>query len=365
MSLPHPALMFERVLLSPENTLFDTLRAIDDSALEISLIVDQERNLLGTVTDGDIRRGILKGTPLDAPIRLLMNGKPIVATPSVPDDELLYIMSQRSIKHLPIVDGQNRVVGLKRLQDLISKKPRPNWAVIMAGGRGKRLGSLTDSTPKPLLPVGEQPLLGTIIKQLQRHGISRVFVTVHYKAEMIISYLRSLADEGLRIDILEERESLGTAGGLRLLPDRPAHPILLMNGDLLTSVNLGNLLDYHTASGRLLTVCTREFNLQIPYGVLTMKGAALVEIEEKPAQKLIINAGIYVLQPAVLDCLGSAGPVDMPDIVKRILKDPAGVGCFPLSEFWLDIGNPADYQRAQGEYASRFSGDIPTGHAER
>lgn len=357
MELPHLPPLLERVLLNTESSLLDTLRAIDDSALEIALIVDAGRRLLGTVTDGDIRRGLLRGTPLDAPIRLLMNQKPVTAAVSTPDDELLYIMSQRSIKHLPLIDTKYRVMGLKRLQELIAKRPRPNWAVIMAGGRGKRLGTLTDSVPKPLLPVGDQPLLGTIVRQIQRHGINKIFVTVHYKSEMVISYLRSLAADGLDLEILEERESLGTAGGLRLLPERPRHPLLLMNGDLLTSVNLGNLIDYHTASGRRLTVCTREFNFQIPYGVLTMKGAALADIEEKPAQKLVINAGIYVLDPEVLRALDNGGPIDMPEIIKNTLPDSSGVGCFPLSEFWLDIGNPSEYQRAQAEYAARFSED--------
>lgn len=355
MDLPQLPPLLERVLLNTGSSLLDTLRAIDDSALEIALIVDDGRHLLGTVTDGDIRRGLLRGTPLDAPVRLLMNPKPVTAAASTPDDELLFLMSQRSIKHLPLVDAQNRVMGLKRLQDLIAKRPRPNWAIVMAGGRGKRLGALTDNIPKPLLPVGDQPLLGTIIRQIQRSGINTIFVTVHYRAEMIISYLRSLATEGIDLHVIEERESLGTAGGLRLLPEIPTHPVLLMNGDLLTSVNLGNLLEYHAASGRRLTVCTREFNFQIPYGVLTMSGAALAGIEEKPAQKLVINAGIYVLEPDVIRTIAGEGPIDMPDVIRHALRDPDGVGCFPLSEFWLDIGNPSEYQRAQTEYAARFS----------
>jgi len=355
MDIPHLPPLLERILLDAESTLLDTLRAIDDSALEIALIVDGGRRLLGTVTDGDIRRGLLRGTPLDAPVRLLMNSKPVTAAASTPDDELLYLMSHRSIKHLPLVDAHNRIMGLKRLQDLIAKRPRPNWAIVMAGGRGKRLGSLTDNTPKPLLPVGDHPLLGTIIRQIRQSGINTIFVTVHYRAEMIISYLRSLATEGFDVHVLEERESLGTAGGLRLLPEIPTHPLLLMNGDLLTSVNLGNLLEYHTASGRCLTVCTREFNFQIPYGVLTMSGAALAGIEEKPAQKLVINAGIYVLEPDVVRTIAGEGPIDMPDVIRDALQNPGGVGCFPLSEFWLDIGNPSEYQRAQTEYAARFS----------
>ncbi|HEY9072022.1 MAG TPA: nucleotidyltransferase family protein [Candidatus Ozemobacteraceae bacterium] len=350
--LPPP---LEQILLSPENTLLDTLRAIDASALEIALVVDGERHLLGTVTDGDIRRGLLRGTPLDAPIRLLMNRNPITSSVSTPDDELLYTMSQRSIKHLPLIDGQRRVMGLRRLQDLVARQPRANWAVIMAGGRGRRLGPLTDTTPKPLLPVGDQPLLGTIINRLRRHGIRKIAVTVHYKAEMIVSYLQGIPASDLDLRIVREEEYLGTAGSLRLLPERPDQPFLLMNGDLLTSINIGNLLDYHVAAGRPLTVCTREYNFQIPYGVLTMNGAALAGIEEKPSQSMIINAGIYVLDPAVLSRLPASGPFDMPDLIRCVLADPAGVGCFPLSEYWLDIGNPADYERAQSEAASIHS----------
>ncbi|NLI79970.1 MAG: NTP transferase domain-containing protein [Candidatus Riflebacteria bacterium] len=348
------AMRFEKVLLAPTTTILDTLRAIDTAALEIALVIDPDRKLLGTVTDGDIRRGILRGVPLEGAVGQLMNRKPLTAGPGVPDDELLFMMSRKSIKHLPIVDGQGRVVNLRRLQDLVARAPRSNWAVVMAGGLGRRLGPLTRDTPKPLLPVGGRPILETIVRQLRRHGIVRVFLSVNYHADQIKAHFRALPDLDLQVEFLEETEFLGTAGSVSLLPEKPTTSLIVMNGDILCPVNFSNLLDYHEASKRAMSVCTREFSFQIPYGVIVRQGAELLEIEEKPEQRFLINAGIYVLEPRVLALIPDRQRLDMPDLIKRVAGEHGGVGCYPLSEFWLDIGNPTDYQEAGTRFETAF-----------
>ncbi|RCK78308.1 MAG: D-glycero-D-manno-heptose 1-phosphate guanosyltransferase [Candidatus Ozemobacter sibiricus] len=345
----------EQVLLPPETTILDTLRAIDAAALEIALIVDADRHLLGTVTDGDIRRGILRGVTLDSRIDQLMNPRPLTARPDTPDDELLFLMSRRSIKHVPIVDGQGRVIHLRRLQDLVARAPRPHQAVIMAGGLGRRLGALTRDTPKPLLPVGGRPILETIVRQLRRHGIVKIFLSVNYHADQIKAHFQNLRDLDAEIAFLEEKEFLGTAGSLSLLPEKPATSLIVMNGDILCPVNISNLLDYHAAAGRALTLCTREFTFQIPYGVIVRQGAELIDIEEKPEQKILINAGIYVLEPRLLELIPPATRLDMPDLIRQVARGHGGVACYPLSEFWLDIGQPADYQEACARISGVFA----------
>ncbi len=230
-------------------------------------------------------------------------------------------------------------------------------AVIMAGGLGTRLADLTRSTPKPLLPVGNRPIIGTIVSQLVRHGYGRIVVAVNYLAEKIEAYLGDGRAFGAEINYLHEKERLGTAGALSLLPERPSAPFLVMNGDILASVNFNNVMDFHRASGRMITVCVRDFQFRVPYGVMQLHGTDLVGIEEKPTQNLTINAGIYALSPDVLDWLEPGQPCDMPTLIDRAIRTSCGVTCFPLQQYWLDIGRLEDFERAQVEFDSVFGSD--------
>jgi len=341
----------EKILIKPETSILDTLKVIDDAAFEIALVIDEENRLLGTVTDGDIRRGIIRGASLQSPIVDLMNRQPIVAGQNTTGDELLFLMTNRSIKHLPVVDRNNQVIKLVQLKDLIARKPRENMAVIMAGGLGSRLGELTRDMPKPLLPVGNRPIIALIVEQLRRHGIQKISISINYHASRIKEYFAENPVKGVTINYLEEKEFLGTAGSLSLLKEPVNQPLIVMNGDILSPVNFGNLLDFHAAGRKLMTICAREFNFQIPYGVLQMRGDELVDIEEKPSHSIFINAGIYVLEPAVLTHIEAGRRLDMPDLIKKINSSAGGVSCFPVSEFWLDIGSPVDYARAHETFA--------------
>lgn len=345
----------EKILIKLDTSILETLKVIDDAAFEIALVVDDELKLLGTVTDGDIRRGIIRGADLQSPIADLMNRQPIVAGQNITDDELLFMMTNRSIKHLPVVDRNNRVIKLIQLKDLIARKPRNNTAVIMAGGLGSRLGELTREMPKPLLPVGNRPIIALIVEQLRRHGIEKINISINYHADRIKEYFSKNPIKGTQINYLEENEFLGTAGSLSLLTETVQQSLIVMNGDILSPVNFGNLLDFHATGHKQMTICTREFNFQIPYGVLQMRGDELLDIEEKPSHSMFINAGIYVIEPAVLKLIKPGQQFDMPDLIKKVNTSAGGVSCYPVSEFWLDIGNPIDYAKAHESFA-RISG---------
>ncbi len=340
----------EHILIKPDISILETLKIIDEAAVEIALVIDDENRLIGTVTDGDIRRGLIKGSNLNEPIKKLMNSKPITAKLNNTDDELLFLMLNRSIKHLPILDNNNKVLRLILLKDLISGKKRPNIAVIMAGGLGSRLGELTKDTPKPLLHIGGKPLLVTIAEQLRKHGIKDIYISINYKASKIKEWFENNPISDANISYLEEKEFLGTAGALSLLPSIPSDPLIVINGDIVSPINFGSLLEFHTQNQNSMTLCTREFSFQIPYGVLQLNGSQLVGIEEKPFQNFFINAGIYAISPELLNYIPNQKYYDMPNLINEALKDGKRIGCFPLSNYWMDIGNQKDYIKANKDY---------------
>jgi dTDP-glucose pyrophosphorylase len=339
-----------KILINPNTSIIDTLRVIDDTAVEIALVVDENKRLIGTVTDGDIRRGLIKGTNLDEPISSLMNPSPITAGLTTTDDELLFTMTNRSIKHLPIVDNENRVFRLVLLKDLISGKKRPNISVIMAGGLGSRLGELTKDTPKPLLPVGGKPVIAIIAEQLKKHGIENIYISINYKGDKIKNWFENNPIHGAQISYLEEKEFLGTAGALSLLPVTPTEPFIVINGDIISPINFGSLLEFHCNSHKSMTLCTREFNFQVPYGVLKLNGSQLISIEEKPSQNIFINAGIYVISPELIKYIPKEKRFDMPELINTAIKEGKEVSCYPVSDYWLDIGTPKDYLNASEQY---------------
>jgi dTDP-glucose pyrophosphorylase len=339
-----------QILIKPNTSILDTLKVIDNAAVEIALVVDDNKRLIGTVTDGDIRRGLIKGTKLEEPIDSLMNPSPITAGLNSTDDELLFLMTNRSIKHLPILDKNRRVLRLVLLKDLIKGKKRPNIAIIMAGGLGSRLGTLTQNTPKPLLPVGGKPVIARIAEQLKNHGIEEIYISINYKGSQIKKWFEENPINGAQISYLEEKEFLGTAGALSLLPNKPSNPFIVINGDIISPVNFGSLLEFHQQSHKSMTLCTREFNFQVPYGVLKLNGSQLISIEEKPSQNIFINAGIYVINPELLKYIPEKNRFDMPELINIAIKEGNEIACYPVSDYWLDIGTPQDYIKADKEF---------------
>ncbi|TAN64333.1 MAG: alcohol dehydrogenase, partial [Magnetospirillum sp.] len=326
------------------------------SAAQIALVVDGNRRLLGTVTDGDIRRGILRGERLEAPAATVMNASPRVASPTMPPQERLALIRSRKLHHLPVVDANGILVGLETESELLTGEDLPNWVVLMVGGLGERLRPLTATTPKPLLPVGGRPLLETILLQLAGSGFRRVFLAVNYMAEKFEEAFGDGARLGLEIRYLREDGKLGTAGALAALPDAPQAPLVVMNGDVLTAVNYRALLDFHLEHAATATMCVREYDIEVPYGVVEVENSRVCGLQEKPVLTHFINAGIYVLDPAVLTRLEPGRPCDMPSLLQRVMDDDLPVVAFPIREYWLDIGRLDDFAKANGDFNRVFGG---------
>lgn len=343
------------VLVSPETSILDTMRIIDESALQIAVVVREDRYLLGTVTDGDIRRGILRNIPLDQPISLVMNRDPVVASTRDSHDEMRSLMRSRGLRHLPVVDSQYRIVDLYLYDRVLDDQKKDNLVILMAGGLGTRLKPLTDHVPKPLLRVGDKPILETILLELIEHRFVNFYMSVNYKSDQIKEYFQDGSRWNVNIKYIDESKRLGTAGALSLLPEQPNKPMIIMNGDLLTKVNFDQLLNFHEQHGMAATMCVREIEQQIPYGVVNTSDHKLVSIEEKPVHRYFINAGIYVLNPEVLSLIPKDTFFDMPTLFEQLLSQGYEAGVFPVREYWLDIGRLSDYERANIEYMEEFT----------
>ncbi|MBW5468697.1 CBS domain-containing protein [Brevibacillus formosus] len=342
------------LLVSPQTPILDTLEIIDRNARQIALVADESDKLLGTVTDGDIRRGLLKGRALQDPISMIMNPFPTVASPYDSRENILALMKIKQINQIPIVDEEGRIVDVEVLNDLLRPTKKDNWVVLMAGGLGTRLYPLTYDCPKPLLKVGNKPLLETILQSFIDQGFHKFFISVKYKAEMIQEYFGNGSGWGVTIQYLQEKDSLGTAGALSLLPEKPSEPFFVMNGDLLTKVNFEQLLDFHKTYQAKATMCVREYDHQIPYGVVKVDKQRLLSLEEKPTQRFFVNAGIYVLSPETLERIPHNKYFDMPSLFDLLMGEDQHTIAFPIHEYWLDIGRMADFERANVEFAEVF-----------
>lgn len=345
-------LALSELCVNPSNSIRQTIAAIDKNRQGIALVVDDSRRLQATITDGDVRRAILLGTPLDSPVSTLVEARagrpPITAPPSLDGSALIERMRLFSIRHLPIVDADGRIEDLLSLENLGPDPTSNLQAMIMAGGLGTRLRPLTEDTPKPMLPVGGRPLLEIILGQLRGAGIGQARISTCYKPDKIKSYFGDGSAFGVRLDYLDEKEPLGTAGALRLVEDWP-DPMLVLNGDILTRLNFREMLGFHNEHGAALTMAVREYEIQIPYGVVDQLGATVRAIREKPRQSYFVNAGIYLVSQTARLSIPPSGRFDMTDLINALLARGERVVSFPVHEYWLDIGQHADYKRAQTE----------------
>lgn len=337
---------FRDTFITPATTIIDAVAILNAAAEQIVIVVDDEDHLLGTVTDGDVRRGILAGIPLSDPVERIMNSKPVTALAGRRRVALLAMMRQKSIAQVPLLNGRGQVVGMETLSSILTKDRSENWVVLMAGGLGTRLRPLTQTLPKPLLPVGGKPIIEWTISSLAAQGFDRFFMCVNYKADLFRTYFGEGERLNVQIEYVAEKDQLGTAGALSLLPGRPTAPLVVMNGDVLTAVNLRQLLDFHHRTEADATLCVSEHRIQVPYGVARVEGEMLAELREKPSQAFLINAGIYVLAPHVLDRMAPHERKDMPDLLQDIVRDGGRVSAFPLHEYWRDIGRLEDLNEA-------------------
>lgn len=343
----------KKISIAPLASIKEALKAIDKGVMQIALIVEDDR-LLGTITDGDIRRGFLNGRSLTDNIEGLYNTEPLTGTPDQTREDLIQLALTRGIKQLPILDKDRRLIGIEYIDDYLSSPEKPNSIVLMAGGLGSRLRPLTADTPKPMLTVGSKPILETILDSFSRYGFRNFYFSVNYKAEKIREYFKDGSQYGVNISYLSEKNRLGTAGALSLLPQDITEPIIVMNGDLLTNVNFEKLLNYHLLAKADATMCVREYNLQIPYGVVETEGARIQGIQEKPTQNFFVNAGIYVLSPSALQLIPRGSYFDMPQLFQSLVKKDLKACSFPVTDYWMDIGQPNDFDQANSEYDEVF-----------
>jgi dTDP-glucose pyrophosphorylase len=345
---------WRQISIHPDQTIREALEVIDEGGVQIAIVADDQDRLEGVATDGDIRRGILQDLDLDAPVASVMNEDPITARPQEDRQSLIDTMQARRIHQIPLVDGKGRVVGIEVLDDLLEPEARPNPVVLMAGGLGTRLRPLTEDCPKPLLEVGDKPILETILEGFIAHGFHRFYLSVNYKAGMIEEYFGDGSEWGVDISYVHEEKRLGTAGPLSLLPVRPEETIIVMNGDLLTKLNFAYLLDFHRKHDVAATMCVREHETQVPYGVIETDDQYMEGIVEKPTERYFVNAGIYVLEPETLQYVPENEFFDMPDLFERIIDDGREATVFPVREYWQDVGRKEDFQRVNGEYDEVF-----------
>lgn len=337
-------------LVASSNSLRQTIEAITKGNLQIALVVDDDLKLLGTVTDGDIRKAILAGKDLNITAGEAMRSQPITSAAKTPRAVILKLMREKRIHQMPLVDDDGKVVDVLTVDDMIGAHQKPNAVVIMAGGLGTRLQPLTDETPKPMLKVGGKPILETIIQSFIDQGFSNFFVSVNYKADMIADYFGDGSRLGANIKYLHEKSRLGTAGGLSLLPKDVQGPIIVMNGDLLTRISVDALLDFHERENAVATMVVREDHYQVPYGVVEVDGTQIIGVEEKPIQRHLVNAGIYVISAVGLENIPEGAFYDMPTHFAKLSANGHRTAAFPLHEYWVDIGRLDELERAQREW---------------
>ncbi len=341
---------WKKASVAPGATIRETLRVIDQSVTQVALVVDSTDRLIGTVTDGDVRRGLLRGLSLDRSVDLVTNVNPIVVNAGEDATTIQRIMHDQCVNQIPLLDDQGRVVSLELLKEYMATATHDNLVVIMAGGMGTRLRPLTETCPKPLLQIGGKPILEIILESFKSQGFSRFSIAVNYMSEMIEDHFGDGSAWGVDISYLREQSKLGTAGALGLLPEFPNKPFIVMNGDLLTKVNFGNLLDYHVEFKAKATICVREYDVKVPFGIVEVQEHHLIALQEKPVQKFFVNAGIYVLEPEVIAAIPPNVPYDMTTLCEELVSRKELPAVFPIREYWLDIGQIDDYRQAMEDF---------------
>ncbi|MFC1521689.1 nucleotidyltransferase family protein [Elusimicrobiota bacterium] len=343
----------DKLCVSQECPVRQAISKIDANEAGIVLVVSGDNELLGTITDGDVRRAILAAFDLSRPVKDILALKdgtqlanPITALADQDAGHYLGLMKKHRILHLPLLTPHNKIAGLVTMDDFVSDNVSPVRAVVMAGGFGSRLMPLTKTTPKPMLPVGGRPLMEIIIEQLRAAGVMHVNVTTHYKPEKIKEHFGNGNNFGVKIDYVNEDRPLGTAGALGLVAT-PKDTTLVMNGDILTSVDFRAMIAFHRENGADLTIAVRRHEVKVPYGVIENDGVRVKRIKEKPSWKMFVNAGIYLLEPSVYKLIPNGDSFDMTDLIEKLIENGFRVASFPIREDWMDIGKSDEYEKAQ------------------
>lgn len=342
------------ICISREDSMRRAMVVLQEHAMRLVLVTDKNGKLEGVVSDGDIRRALLSNISLEDAVSGIMNKNPIVVQEGVSKETVSQLFREEKINRIPVVNKDHIVVGIFTLENIFALEKYDNPVVIMAGGLGTRLSPLTDSVPKPMLSVGGKPILETIIESCKDQGFHNFYLSVNFCSDQIMQHFRDGSHMGVSIKYLEEKTKLGTAGSLSLLKETPTKPVVVMNGDLLTKVNLNSLLEYHNQEESLGTMCVKEYDFQLPYGVIFESGGVITDIKEKPYHSFLVNAGIYVLSPEVFKNIPNSGHYDMTSLFQDLIKANEKTMAFPIHEYWIDIGKIQDYEKAQVEFIKQF-----------
>jgi dTDP-glucose pyrophosphorylase len=344
---------WREAILPKTSTIGDVIQNLDEVAVKIVLVVDDENKLVGTISDGDVRRGLLKGLDLNSSIATIVHTNPLVVPPEMSREMVRQLMLANKIQQIPVVDEQQELVGLHLWDEITTQSARPNMMVIMAGGKGTRLLPYTQGCPKPMVLVAGKPMLEHIIERGKLEGFNHFVLAIYHLGHMIENYFGTGETLGVKIDYLREKTPLGTAGALSLLNSKPDAPFVVTNGDVISDIRYGELLDFHSRHKASATMAVRIHEWQHPFGVVRMQGVEIVGFEEKPIARSHINTGVYALSPEVLDELVLDTPCDMPTLFERLQVKEKRTVAYPMHEPWLDVGRPDDLQAADGKLRKR------------
>jgi dTDP-glucose pyrophosphorylase len=342
--------------LTLSSTIKEAFKIVDDGPAQIAVVVDSDDILIGTITDGDLRRAILSGKTLKDEIQDIFNSTPSIATINSTKEEIINICTSNKIHQIPVVDSDGKIVGIDVFDDLIKPEHHNNKVILMVGGLGTRLRPLTETTPKSMLPVGGKPILQTIVEKFVSYGYVNIIMCVGYKSEVIQEFFDNGSKFGANIEYILESNRMGTIGALGLLnkDQKPNSPFFVMNGDLLTNVNFEHLMNFHLKNNSKATMCIREYDFQVPYGVVSTSNEEVVSIKEKPIHSFFVNAGIYILEPECIDLIPNNEFYDIPSLFDKLLNLKEKITPFPLQEYWIDIGRLSEYEKANQEYSGVF-----------
>jgi len=349
---------WNKSLLAPESTLEEAIKVLHSGGNRIAFVTDQDKKLLGTVTDGDIRRALLNHAGMETIVLQIMNKSPKVVKFDDDKRKVIHIMQENNLFHVPVLDKKGVLIGAESVHDMLSKHRIENPVFLMAGGFGKRLRPLTLDKPKPLLPIQDKPILARIVETFVEQGFCNFYISVHYKAEQIQEYFGDGSKWGVSIKYVHEKDPLGTAGSLGLLPSNiPKFPIIVMNGDLLTKVNFKRLLEFHEGQESEATMCLKEYDFKVPYGVVNTDNIRISSIQEKPVHKFFVNAGIYVISQRLVSLIDREVYLDMPTFLQERVQSSDLVSAYPIYEYWLDIGQLDHYKTANDNFVNNFLND--------
>ena len=336
------------VQIFEEERILEVIKTLQNSKIKLCFVKSADERIVGTVTDGDVRRGILEGISVEQSVQRIMNKKFVFRSDNKPTENELENYRANSLFAVPVLSNAKKLTDVIMLSESVStSKKLPNKVFLLAGGLGSRLGELTKEIPKPMSKVGSKPILQIIIENFKTYGFHDFIISLNYKSDIIEDYFRDGSEFGVSIEYVREKDRQGTAGSLSLIEEKLEHPIIVMNGDLLTNIDFSCFLDYYQSNEIDALMCVREYDFQVPFGVVQTDGKLITSIDEKPVQKFLVNAGVYLLSPECINQVPKEVVIDMPTLFDNLLKEKLNVSAFPLSEYWLDIGRIDDLEKAQ------------------